>query len=167
MGYAERLPFLQKKYKQRYEHPDYARQGGFLKTKKRKQLLGIFGQAGRDRKKYDFWHDVRQTVKTALIDLELFIETADDNDVNTAVNKETLGEVILALLYNAKADSARARIAQLCAEHGLRYLRDISKYITQSQKRTIEDAIGLSKQLTILLLPDKERDDFFYSGGEI
>lgn len=156
---------LQEKYQKLYQHQNYARKGGFFVTKRRKQLLGIFGKTARDRKKYNFWYDVRETVKTALVDLQLFIETANDADVNIVLNRETFGEIISALLpYHSEENGLRAKLAQMLAESGLEYLRHQSKYVTKSQWQIFDDAIEASKQLTILLLPEKEKGSFSWNG---
>lgn len=160
-----RIKFLQDKYRRLYNHPEYARSGGFFRTKRRKQLLDISGKSGRDRSKSDFWYDVRETVKTALIDLELFIDTARDKDLNAVLTKDSLNGIVSALLFPGEQNSTKSRIAYLFVRFGLQYLRDSTKYLTKKQKKEINDAIELSQQLTMLHLSDSERPSFYYSGG--
>jgi hypothetical protein len=173
---------FQEQYKQMYKHPDYFSQGGIFKKNRRKQLLGILGKSGRGRTleernkplegqaKTSFWYDVRETVRNGLIDLQLFVETADDKNVNMVLNKESLAPVLYALLnhsklyYRSEDDGTKAKIAQMLVEYGLSYLRG-SKFLFESERRGIDDAIELSKKITISLLPEKERDSFFHGEG--
>jgi hypothetical protein len=166
---------FQEQYRQLYKHPDYFSKGGIFKKKRRKQLLGILGKSGRNRplegkSKNSFWYDVRETVRNGLIDLQLFVETADDKNVNSVMNKETLSPLVYAFLnhsrlyHNNKEDSSKAKVAQMLVEYGLDYLKN-SKYVYPNQRQAINETIDLSKQITILFLTDKEKDSFF--NGEI
>jgi hypothetical protein len=156
----------QKKYRDLYKPPNYARRGGIFRPKKRKQLLGIYGKTGRDRTNYNFWYDVREMVKTALIDLQLFIETADEKDVDAVTNQENLNDLAKVLFDRNAQGPERAIVAQMFAECGLEYLRAKSKYVTKSQSQILDDAIETSKQLTLLLIPERERNrvKFFWTG---
>jgi len=162
---------LQDEFRRLYKHSDFGGRGGFFRTSKRKQLLGLKGKTGRDRTKADFRYKVRETVKTALIDLQLFIQTAGDKDVDMVLNREALEPVIRALLFPTsvqeppKQGYEQAKIAQLLVEVGFEYLRKSTVMVsTSSQERKIDNCIRLSKQLTLLLLPENERAELLRSG---
>lgn len=130
--------------------PHVKARGGIFTKKTRGRLLGILRQTGRGRTEHDFWYDVRNYVKTGLIDLELFIEMADKKHVNQVVTKETLTPVVRALLFHqildeAEPDVRRAEIAQLLIHEGFRYLRGGA--VTLSHKRAIEEALDLTNYL--------------------
>jgi len=126
--------------------------GGMFTTKTRKRLAGILGLAGRDRTKHDFWHDVRKRVKTALVDLQLFIISGKSH-VDKVVTRENLKPVVRTLLWHPVVDKDppdrnRAEIAQLFIEEGFNYLRSkTSGHVTLSHSRTIEEALDLSNYL--------------------
>jgi hypothetical protein len=157
------LKRTQEKYLQLYEkadHQGYNAQGGIFTKKKRQQLLGLYGQSGRDRTKYDFWYNTRKYVETALIDLRLFIETSDKDDVNKVITEKALDPIFRELLntHVYEPDSTRAKIAQSLIDIGFRYLQWMNRnIITDNQKQIIFDANQLSKQLTAFLLPESER----------
>lgn len=164
----------QKRYRELYRHENYARAGGIFSKKKRKQLLDVIwksggkaghGKSGLERRTLsNFWYDARESVKTALIDLQLFLETANDKDVDAVITPEALSGVLSFLLDRSRGSGERAKVAQLLAEQSLEYLRHKSKYVTKSQGQILDDAIEASKQLTLLLLPEKERDSFSWKG---
>lgn len=168
---SEELKYLQKRFRRLYRTSDYYAKGGVFNRKKRQQLLGLYGKSGRDRKKYDFWQDVRDYVRTGLVDLQLFTETSDDKDVDMVLNRETLKPVIRSLLFPysiqepPKQGAEKAKIAQLLIEIGFEYLKKSTIQVTtSSQERMVEDAIDLSRQLTALLLPENERAELLRSG---
>ena len=105
------IKYFQDKYRRLYTHPNYARSGGFFRTKKRKQLLNISGKSGRGMSKSDFWYDVRETVKTGLIDLQLFIDSANTNNLNRVINPESLIGILQSLFYKSQAETNKAKIA--------------------------------------------------------
>jgi hypothetical protein len=156
----------QKRYQELYKHPNYARSGGVFRPKKRKQLLGIYGKAGRDRTNYNFWYDVREMVKTALIDLQLFMETANQKDVDAVINQESLNGFVNTLFDHSAQGFERAIVAQMFVECGLQYLRSKSKFITKNQNQILDDSIETSKQLTLFLIPENQRNKvkFFWTG---
>jgi len=161
---------LQDKFRRLYKHPDFGGRGGFFRTSKRKQLLGLSRKTGRDRTMADFRYKVREQVKTALIDLQLFIQTAGDKDIDMVLNRETLEPILDVLFYRSvqespKQGAEKAKIAQLLVKYGLEYLRkSTTLVITSSQQRMVDDAIDLSKQLAVLLLPENERAELLRSG---
>jgi hypothetical protein len=164
-----RMEHRQKKYRNLYRHENYARAGGIFSKKKRKQLLGFLEKSGGTGKtKSNFWYDTRETVKTALVDLELFLETADNKNVNQVLNVDSLTSVIDALFdtYGQEKDPTRVMVAFMLIERSFWYLRAISqKYLMPTQERQIEDAINLAKQLALLVLPEEKRSSFLNSGG--
>jgi len=109
--------------------PFIVRSGGGIFTRKtRERLVGIKGLSGRDRTKNDFWYDVRNRVKTALKDLELFVEAASRDHVNQAINKESLEPVVSTLLWgpdlhDPSPDPIRAEIADILILWGFRYFQ--------------------------------------------
>ena len=134
--------------------PHLRNKGGIFTSKARGKLLGIDGLPGRPNLRNDFWYDVRTFVKSALIDLELFLETASKDNISQAVNAETLLPIIKALFLHPRLDKAkpepeRAKIAQLNIKEAFGYLQMMSgTYITKSHQRTIEEAIDLCNHLT-------------------
>lgn len=133
--------------------PHIKNSGGVFTSITRNRLLGISGRTGRGRTKSDFWYDVRTSVKNALIDLELFIETADDGEINKVLNHETLRPVVFALLstmIDRKPDKSRAEIAQLFIEIGFHYLTGMSGReipLGSLRQRVTTDAVELSHLL--------------------
>ena len=179
---------LQKEFRQLYGRTEnkrsdfivgenFARSGGFFRTKKRKQMLGLMGKSGGrtgENTMVHFWQEARELVETALIDLNLFIRTADDKDVYRVVNKETFQPIVEALLFPnsiqeiPKPDPERAKIALVLIIKSLEYLRtSTARFTTSSQERMIKDAVDISKQLTALLLPDNERMTVLMEGQGI
>jgi hypothetical protein len=172
--------YLQEKYAQLYKHPDYYSNGGIFKKKKRKQLLGFLRKTGRDRpletlqgsKKASFWYDTRESVRNGLIDLQLFIETADDKNINRVINEESLAPIVQSIFtpfklhYNLNDDGTKAKIALMLAENGLRYLSSL-KWVAGGQRKAIDEIIGLSKLIAVSQLPENERDAFFEKGGHL
>lgn len=147
---------------------------GIFGKEARKKILGmrrIWG--GRGGEKGDkgkiradintFWYRTRNQVKTALKDLELFIEFADEKNVNQAVTVETLEPVVNSLLRTPIFDvhppaPNRAEIARLFIDAGLDYLREKKpKHITGSHQETIEQAIDLVNYLVEMFKPEEER----------
>lgn len=151
-------------------YPKLRRKGGLFTAPTRKRLLHIKRKAGRDRKNANFWYDVRETTKTGLIDLQLFLETADDKNVHRVLNRETLKPILDVLFYRSvqeppKQGAEKAKIAQLLVKYGLEYLQKSTTLVTtSSQQRMVDDAIDLSKQLAVLLLPESDRVALLGSG---
>jgi len=119
---TERICLTREKLVEKYKlHLN--RKGGIFTTKTRGNLLGISvkGRKIRDQN-YDFRYDLRNQVKTALVDLELFLEAADVDDVDEIITKETLKPVVKALLPNNVASLMIAEIAQMFIEASFEYL---------------------------------------------
>jgi hypothetical protein len=134
--------------------PFIARAGGGVFTRKtRERLLGVRVTSGRDRTKNDFWYDVRNKVRNALVDLNLFIQTADKEQVSQVITKETLEPVVLAVLYNfyctdPDPDPNKAEIANMIIQRGFDYFKEkANKSITLSHERSINEAVDLSNYL--------------------
>jgi hypothetical protein len=144
----------------------YSARGGIFSTKTRERLLGVKRPSGRGITKSRFWSFNRRYVKNALLDLQLFIETADRHDVNKVIKRTTLQPILDALLNSRdEPDSTRALIAQLLIETGFRYLMQMNRRILlKSQTGLIDESIQFSKQLTGFLLPEKERALFVQWG---
>ena len=51
------------------------------------------------RKKDQFWYKHRESAKTTLLDLQLFIEEAGGDNINRIITRETLKPVVEALLW--------------------------------------------------------------------
>lgn len=106
---------------------------------------------------------MKESVKTALIDLELFIEVSDKKDVDQVITQETLKPVVEALLWYPlikpdKPDMKRAEIAQLFIQVGFNYLSAMKPAsMTSSHHRTKDDAIDLSYFLVDAFKPENER----------
>lgn len=138
--------------------------GGIFTAKTRKKLLGILPRAEPGKSRNDFWCDRRKQVEQALIDLQLFIEAAEDDQVNqVVVTQETLAPVVETLLhypvvYRAEPDLKRAEISQLFIEMGFIYLSDMMPgMMSLSHKQTKDAAIDLANFLVESFRPEKER----------
>lgn len=135
-----------KEVQKRYEsHLDS--EGGIFSTIYRKRLLKITGVSGRAGTLADFWHDVRTYVKNALVDLGLFVETADKNDVDKVITAETLKPFANSFFHIAFPDQAtpeRAKVASLLVRNGLTYLADANKkHMDITRKGAIDQVLGL------------------------
>ena len=127
--------------------------GGIFTRKTRERLVGIKTLSGRDRTKNDFWYDVRNRVRNALKDLELFIETADRDQVNQAITKESLEPVVTTLLWgialhDPQPNETMAEIADMLIQWGFRHFEQkAGRSITLSHERTMKEAKDLSNYL--------------------
>lgn len=160
----------QEKYRKLYGI-DFSGSGIFVK-KKRKQLLGLKAKSGgktsseeeHERKTLaNFWYDVRESIKYGLVDLQLFIETSGEENINRVLNSERL-EPIFKILFEKHAPenmeyvSNRAKVAHMLVKCCLEYLRFASKpYLRRKEDQEINDSIELSQQLMFNLLTDKEK----------
>ena len=87
-------------------------------------------------------------MKNALVDLNLFVSTADKSQVNQVINSETLVPVVRALLDARKADLTKAEIACLFINEGFSYLQSTSGgNMTLAHVRSIEEATDLANYL--------------------
>jgi hypothetical protein len=154
--------FKKEKLKEFERHVKTAGRGIFT-TKTRKRLSGTLGLSGRDRTKKDFWFDRRKEVKAALVDLQLFIEAADEDQANQVINRDALEPIVSALFQEPAAlglvDPSqklehpqlyleRAKIAQLFIQRGFEYLGNMNlSVMTLSHKRTFDEALDLGEFL--------------------
>jgi len=133
------------------------RSDGIFTEKTKKQMLRIF-RIPKGVSHAQFWYRRREGVKTALFDLELFLEMAGRKNVNRVLTKETLKPIIDALLFHPildqePPDRKRAEIANLLIEAGFDYLRKMSTRISTRrsifplEQRVIDDAIAVSNYL--------------------
>jgi len=155
---------LVKKYQPYLTREDKGK-GGIFTTVMRGNLLGVpvKGRKIRD-KDYDFRYDVRNQLKNALVDLELFLETANEKDVNEVFTAQALEPIVRTLLLiptfgmEKKPDRKRADIAKLFIHAGLRYLEFMQgERAGELYKRGIEDAYRLSIYLTELFEPSDKQ----------
>lgn len=127
--------------------------GGIFVKGTRKRLLGLSpGRPGWDESSADFRYDVRRYVKQALIDLELFIEVADENDVNNVLNIESLKPIVEVLFWHPIVDRdgpnlERAKIAQQFIQSGFDYLTMKPLEISTIYRDIVVKAIELSHLL--------------------
>lgn len=141
---------LVSKYEQLIREAKTGGEGTFT-TNTRYRLLGVQGRSGRGRKEKDFWFHVRNQVRGALIDLQLFIEVGGDN-VNQVVTEEKLKPMVETLLWHPIVDGKypdinRAEIARLFVNSGLNYLENVASFLksdTLLHKHGIEEAKNLS-----------------------
>jgi len=122
----------------------------------RKKVLGISKQTEPKTSIDQFWWKRRNEVERALIDLDLFIEVAGEDNINQVITKESLAPIIEALLWHPIVDDDvpdlnRAEIAQMLIQDGFDYLsrgvRPLAYDIPSIAKRTILEAVELSHYL--------------------
>jgi hypothetical protein len=90
-GYIEVKPNYAEEYKSHLN-----RKGGIFTAKTRGNLLGISTKGRKSRyKDYDFCYDVRNQVKAALVDLKLFLETANYFYDRTIADAFQLSELLV------------------------------------------------------------------------
>jgi len=122
--------------------------GGAFTPITRRRLLRMKGLSGRDRTKNDFWNDVRKRVRNAQTDFQLFVLTADKNQVDQSMTHETLSPMVRTLLDSRNWDLNRAEIARLFIDAGFSYLKATSIMdITLAHDRTITEALDLANYL--------------------
>lgn len=145
-------------------------QGGIFGTRTRNRILTNKGISGKGRPKNQFWYRHRESVRMALIDLQLFIEAAGDSNVNQVVTKEALEPLVRTLLWDTVYPQStqvhpessqdlkmkRAEIADLFIRCGFDYLRLVNTDMTLSHRRTIDEAVDLSNYLLRNLPVSKE-----------
>lgn len=146
--YMDKEQFLIAKYRR-----FVATAGGGIFNRKvtRERLLGIRSLSGRDRTKNDFWYDVRNRVRTALKDLEFFIDAADAEQRDQVLTRESVEPLFNALFYfhpkfpEKEPNATKAEIAYTLIQEGFRYLEGMTKdKITLSNERTIKEALDVS-----------------------
>lgn len=140
-----------------------ARKGLFTPTK-RKRLLGEIPKGKREIKyKSQFRYEVREQVKTALIDFQLFIGMGDKDSVNDVITPEIIKPLVDVLLFSRIKETAEpnvntVKIAQMFIHQGFQYLQRISKdNIGRLHEGAIGNALEICDILANLHLPFGER----------
>ena len=155
-----------------YFRKQYARipQRGTFTQRKREKIMGTKGISGRDVRKADFWQDVRDHIRAALIDIQLFLTFASDNDISRVMTLENLYPIIHGLVFTRnmakiEQDLRKAKIAYVFIDKGFHYLAYASfqASLTLSHKRTINEALDLANYLVQSFKPEKERN--YIAGG--
>jgi len=139
------------KMREKYR-PFIEKRGGIFTPAKRRRLLRYSpGRHGYSKADADFRYTARLFVKQALVDLEMFLEMADEKDVSRIINQESLEPIVRALLRNVsdKPNASLAKIAHMLIWYGFHYLKTQNPIrlidILDSQ---IDDAIKSSNYLT-------------------
>lgn len=136
-------------------------QGGIFTKKTREKILTKKGISGRGQTINTFWYRQRESIKTALIDLQLFVEEAGESNVKQVINEETLKPLVDSLLsfsYLSLPELRKAQIARLFIKVGFKYLSSIyHNDLTKSHQNTISEATDLSDYLAEHLKPSSER----------
>ena len=128
-------------------------QGGIFTQKTRERIMTNEGLSGRGITRNQFWYRQRENVKTALIDLQLFVELADKENVDKVMTREALEPIVTGLLWGRSlsqliVDKNSAEIAYMFIRWGLEHLRaKAGKGITLSHERTINEALDLAEFL--------------------
>ena len=141
-----------------------ARKGLFTPTT-RKRLFGEIPEGKKELKsKGDSRYNLREQVKTALIDLELFFtmcDTFSKNEILAPENIEPLVNSILlqSILDGDKPDLKKAEISKLFITAGFSYLTQMKKkFVTRATKKNIDDALDTTNFLVELFRsPDENR----------
>ena len=139
------------KIREKYR-PFITKRGGIFTPARRRRLLRYSpGRHGYSEADAQFRYKVRLFVKQALVDLELFLEMADEKDVNRIINQESLEPITRVLLWNirGKPNANLAKIAHMLIWYGFHYLKTQNPIrlpdILDSQ---INSAIDISNSLT-------------------
>jgi hypothetical protein len=150
----------------------YARipQCGTFTKSKREKIMGTKGVSGRDVRKADFWQDVRDHIRAALLDIQLFLTFASESDKSLVMTVENLYPIIHGLMFKrnvatVERDLRKAEIAHVFIDKGFHYLAYASTQasLTLSHKRTINEALDLANYLVQSFKPEKERN--YIAGG--
>jgi hypothetical protein len=132
---------------------------GIFTSKTRKRIMGIMKQPEPGLSRNQFWWKRRNEVERALIDLRLFIEKAERDDVNQVITRESLTPVVEALLgrpivEDDVGDLNLAEIAQLLIQNGFDYLGTMRQRLSpltydmpSSSAQTMNFAVELSHNL--------------------
>ena len=128
------------------------KRGGIFTPARRRRLLRYSpGRHGYSKADADFRYDVRSFVKQALVDLEMFLEVADEKDVSRIINQESLEPIARALLWNVrdKPNASLAKNAHMLIWYGFYYLKTQNPIsLPEILNSQIDSAIELSDSLT-------------------
>jgi hypothetical protein len=144
------------------------RQGGIFTQKTREKMITKEGISESSPARNTFWYRQRENVKTALLDLYLFLKEAGEDNVKQVFTEETLAPMISSLLetnYHGAPELRKAEISRLFILYGFNYLH--KKYLnnlTVSHKNTIHTAVDLADYLAELLKPFEKRKYPTYLG---
>ena len=129
------------------------KQGGIFTQKTIERIITKRGLSGRSKDVNTFWYRQRENVKTALVDLQLFIEEAGKSNVKQVVTADSLNPIVYGLLdlpigQEKIPDQNLCEIAKLFIEAGFRYLSGTQeKYMTRSHEDTVTNALDLARFL--------------------
>ena len=162
-GYFVHVCFLNN-FKRLYQNT----QGGMFTKKTRQKILTKEGISGRGQTINMFWYRQRENVRTSLIDLQLFVEEAEENNVKQVIDEESLKPLVDALLgrlcLSWQEKLRKAEIARLFINTGFMYLSSIHRNnLTLSHLNTISEATDLANYLVEQLKPRSERRYHTYS----
>jgi hypothetical protein len=155
-------------FRKNYAH--IPKRGSFTQSK-REKIMGIKGVSGRDVRNADFWQDVRDHIRAALLDIQLFLTFASDSDISLVMTIENLYPIIQGLVptrFQARVepDLRKAEIAHSFIQDGFHYLyySKTPAAITLSHKRTINEALDLANYMLQTFKPEGERN---YISGDL
>ena len=136
-------------------------QGGIFGRKTREKIITKEGISESSPARNTFWYRQRENVKTALLDLYLFLEEAGDDNLKQVITEETLNPIIQSIFKRHPLDGTdprKAEIARSLILAGFYYLRNthVGK-LTVSHQNTIHEAVDLADFLAESLKPRGER----------
>ena len=114
------------KYCQLFGNRKLSKRGGIFQSVTRRRLAGIERKFGGDRSISDFWLDVKSQIETALHDIQLFIEAANQNHeqakIPEVINLHTLEPILDSLLQRTRTSNLyQEEIALLLIIKGFSY----------------------------------------------
>jgi hypothetical protein len=144
------------KYRRKFNN----RRGGIFRSSSRDRLLGItksYGGRYANNILINFTNRITEYVKTALLDLELFVETMEKSKVSKAINAETVSPFLNTYFQIGKRDLTekdyvKAEVARLMIQSAFEYLSwpNIElKPIPDYEKKIVDNALDLSNNLAI------------------
>jgi hypothetical protein len=111
--------------------PHLKNSGGLFTSIRRSRLLGLTSKRKLKNdidlaNDSDFWFDIRRSVKSGLIDLELFLQVAEPEQINQVFNEKSVEPVLATLFWgqalNKPPDKVTASLAHLAIKYGFMYL---------------------------------------------
>ena len=170
LGGKQKMKIKPKNEKNKLEYDEsYIEGKGIFSSKVRGRLLGIKTR-GREpnefknpQSKANFWYSRREAIKGSIKDLELFIEVADEDNLNRVINFESTKPIVEALLFsrikeNAEPNVNTVKIAQMLIHRSFQYLKRMNKdNIGRLHEKAISNGLETCDVLANLLLPFSER----------
>ena len=140
------------------EHLERA-QGGIFTKATRERLLGLARPYGGGATLSNFWSRTTTYVENALVDLDLFIQSAEKERVDKVISADSLRPIVQDLFWAGKYnDKNRAEIAQLFIQMGFQYLESsLMHSLSQVHQRSIFEAVDLSRVLMMDIALKKGR----------